>query len=494
VELGFVNASNGNLHMEIPMASFPQRAGKPLTFNLVYDSRIWYLNSGTTWDPKGGGWGFINSAGIGTPNWTVYTAYTCGGGKQDQAADNFSWQAPDGTIHYFSMYLQFSANCSGTVQMCTESSAVDGSGYYMIQNDATSCQGQWPMGTTILAPDGTQVYTGCASCSTNNRYYDTNGNYYSSDSNGNTIDTLGRTPVIVTSNCGTNQTCYDVLNSQGGSTRSRWIVTTESIPVYTAFGDPYGLDYQGNLTVTQSLKLPDGTSYSFTYDSGSTPGHYGEVTGITLPNGGQITYGYTVYQDALSEYNHWVTKHISGGGTTTYTLGTINTSNHTQNVTVTEPSSDYKIYSFTLAGGLTTFGAWKNQVSFYTSGGSLLKTVADSWGTGTYGTRLSSETVTLQTPTGSVSKQTTFAYNNAYTPNLGTVKEWNYYTGSPSSTPDRITTMTYLSDTNTAYGPSIAVGSPGRNILTLPSSIVVTNGSGTELKGTQYTYDGSAVN
>src|SRR5260221_11484124 len=42
VELGFVNVANGNLHLEIPLASFPQRGTSPLTFSLVYDSRIWY--------------------------------------------------------------------------------------------------------------------------------------------------------------------------------------------------------------------------------------------------------------------------------------------------------------------------------------------------------------------------------------------------------------------------------------------------------------------
>jgi len=31
------------------MASFPQRGAKPLDYKLVYDSRIWYLNAGTTW-------------------------------------------------------------------------------------------------------------------------------------------------------------------------------------------------------------------------------------------------------------------------------------------------------------------------------------------------------------------------------------------------------------------------------------------------------------
>jgi RHS repeat-associated protein len=491
VELGFVNAANGNLHLEIPVASFPQRGAKPLTYKLVYDSRIWYLNSGTTWDPNGGPWRSINSAGLGSVNLSVWSSQFCnvnGHQEQDQGANNFSWQAPDGTTHYFNITLQYTNNCGGQIAFCGSSSAVDASGYYMIQNDATSCQGQWPLGTTILAPDGTQIYTGCTSCSQGERYYDTNGNYFSSDSNGNTIDTVGRTPVIVTSNCGTNETCYDVLNSQGGSTRSRWIVTTESIAVHTAFGGT-GVQYQGNITVTQSIKAPDGTSYSFTYDSGTTSGHFGELTGITLPNGGQISYGYTVYTDALNITNHWVSKHISGGGTTTYTLGSVNTSNYTQSVTVTKPSGDYKVYAYALVNG----GAWKNQVNYYSNGGSLLETVSDSWTQTPFGVLKGSETLALQTPGGSVTKQSTFAYANAYNPNVSTVKEWNYYTGSPSSTPNRITNITYLSDTNSAYAPGNGPGSSGRNIINLPSSIVVTDGNSNKLRETDYSYDTTTI-
>src|SRR5229473_2722108 len=41
VELGFVNAANGNLHLEIPLSSFPQRGSRGLSARLVYDSRIW---------------------------------------------------------------------------------------------------------------------------------------------------------------------------------------------------------------------------------------------------------------------------------------------------------------------------------------------------------------------------------------------------------------------------------------------------------------------
>src|SRR6266481_6279356 len=38
VENGFIDASNGRLHLEIPMASYPQRAGRQYNVALMYDS------------------------------------------------------------------------------------------------------------------------------------------------------------------------------------------------------------------------------------------------------------------------------------------------------------------------------------------------------------------------------------------------------------------------------------------------------------------------
>ena len=68
-DLGYVDTSNGNLHIEIPLGSFPQRgSGTNLTFRLVYDSAFWTGVPGGTWGaggvPKasfdnpgnGGGW------------------------------------------------------------------------------------------------------------------------------------------------------------------------------------------------------------------------------------------------------------------------------------------------------------------------------------------------------------------------------------------------------------------------------------------------------
>src|SRR5207248_2774536 len=50
VESGFVNVANGNLHMEIPLASPPQRGSLRVGAKLVYDSRIWKPVSGV-WYP-----------------------------------------------------------------------------------------------------------------------------------------------------------------------------------------------------------------------------------------------------------------------------------------------------------------------------------------------------------------------------------------------------------------------------------------------------------
>jgi hypothetical protein len=41
-EMGSVDAASGNLHLEIPLGTYPQRAtSAPLVAKLIYDSHIW---------------------------------------------------------------------------------------------------------------------------------------------------------------------------------------------------------------------------------------------------------------------------------------------------------------------------------------------------------------------------------------------------------------------------------------------------------------------
>ena len=45
IESGTINGANGNLHLEIPLGSYPQRGGPPVDVALTYDSTIWDTSS-----------------------------------------------------------------------------------------------------------------------------------------------------------------------------------------------------------------------------------------------------------------------------------------------------------------------------------------------------------------------------------------------------------------------------------------------------------------
>jgi hypothetical protein len=54
VPMGFVNVANGNLHIEIPIVSAPQRGSRTLIGKLVYDSRIYRIvddGADEFWEP-----------------------------------------------------------------------------------------------------------------------------------------------------------------------------------------------------------------------------------------------------------------------------------------------------------------------------------------------------------------------------------------------------------------------------------------------------------
>ncbi len=329
----------------------------------------------------------------------------------------------------------------------------------------------------MSAPDGTQLYPNVK---------DTNGNYFSLDQNNNVIDTLGRTPVTKTVN-GTTTT-YALLNSQG--LRSSVTVTTTTISVSTAFGQSGVTEYSGTLTVIQKITLPDNTFYQFGYDS------YGEINSITLPTGGQITYGYTNFQDSFGNKNRWATSRTSGGGTWNYTPQVISTCGSgqvgcQQNVTITKPSGDNAVYSFTLNNG-----AWESQVQHFTGAVSslnLIATVTKAWDfsqgcqptpcTGASNIRTLKLAMTLPTPVGSSTKKTELSYADTNTMNVSVVKEWKFYAGaSPTfpANPDRETDLTF----HGVFGNNIA-----NRVLTSTTK----DGGGNVLTQSSFTYDDSGA-
>jgi RHS repeat-associated protein len=514
VESGYITPATGGLHLEIPLGTFPQRSGPPVKFTLMYDSTIWTTSGVAGWTASilptkqwgnstlntafSGGWRLVSSA---DPGWTSFATVTEGScSKEDGAPEwaifqDFVWTSPDGTTHSFpgvQTEQGFNTLCGNYTNMNQPTSggpANDASGFHIyITNFRT---------VNVFGPDGTQVYSGT---NTLGNPEDSNGNYFTQDSNQNLIDTLGRTPVTASVNG--NTITLGVLNSTGA--RSNYTIALESVNVYTDFaasGSGHA-DNQGTLTEFQSIGLPDGTSYSFGYDSGTTQGHYGLLTSMTLPTGGQITYSYANFDDSEADVlGKHVTRAISAratpDGTWTYTPSVLvqcytNTEiTCQQQMTVADPSGNNAVYAFAIA-----FGAWPIEAQYYNgavSSPNLLATISQIFGSSTcvnvvsncqnpVNIRKTATTTSLPLPGGTTLNQTTeYSWDTTNYGNLIQESEWNFYTGSLPTTADRTTTYAYLN------------GFSQNNIVDRPTNITVTSKSGSTVSETVNSYDGSVL-
>src|SRR5438067_3047242 len=203
VELGFLDVSNGNLHLEISITSPPQRGPLLLGEKLVYDSRMWRIvNNGASqvWQPTNAnsGWRFVHIRRSGTVTYDA-NIFDCTNGQPGTYTDytNFVWSSPNGTKIRFP--VETKSGCSADVSS-NDAFASDASGFHMWVSNFTQAY--------VIEPGGTQVF---------DVPRDTNGNYINQNGNLDAVDTLGRIPVV-TSTAG-NQTFLDVLSAQ--NTRNR---------------------------------------------------------------------------------------------------------------------------------------------------------------------------------------------------------------------------------------------------------------------------------
>ncbi len=493
VENGWIDASNGRLHLEIPLGSFPQRAGRTDNVALVYDSNIWTHAGTTSWQPTNvststgstnlwSGWYETdlastteNLANIRYSGWCAikndYKIFTYSG---------FTFTGPDGTLHIFPSIETFGPlypnDCPSVNSPNANGWASDTSGFYMVVSNYGYL--------VVYGPDGTVYHPSSPPFGwTYSSATDSNGNY------------LGG-PVSTTVNG--NATTYNVPNSQG--TTSPYTVKTGTISVNTSFGQQYVTEYSGTITVVTEIDLPDGSKYAFGYDSGTTGAHYGLLTSMTLPTGGQITYLWNRYTDSQGNNYPWISTRTTPDSATawSYTPAVVTTCGSGQVIcqqtfTVQKPNTDNTVYTFALNGG-----AWGNEVDFYTgsvSPSNLVAKATQCWsfltitsGTCTYSvttappatgvTKMAAST-TLPTPGGSVSKTTQYSYDSYG--NVIKTQENKYYTGGMPAV-DRTTTITYLG--GTSYFNA--------NIVNRPTSVTVTDASGTVAQ-TNYSYDGSTL-
>ncbi|HXN74379.1 MAG TPA: RHS repeat-associated core domain-containing protein [Candidatus Acidoferrales bacterium] len=483
---GYVDAGNGNLHIEIPIASIAERGHVPFVAKLVYDSHIWQQVS-SVWQPKNvinswSGWRLVTSAAAGTNFNDTVKEGTCTVVVDKieihppyYTYENFTWTAPDGHIIPFgniSTYYSEDNYCGASVPTAN-GLATDASGYHLYVTNFTSA--------TIYAPDGTQVFPNVK---------DTNGNYYSApNGNGDVTDTLGRTPISTTVNG--SAITYNVLNSQGGT--SHFVVTTETIPVSTAFGQSGVTEYASTapstdyLTVIESIALPDGTSYQFSYDEGLTSGHYGVLTGMTLPTTGTVTFTHSNFKDAYGNQNLWAESSSWGGptgGTWSFTPLVLQScpTGCTQQMTEVGPSGEKTVYGFTLNDG-----AWDTSAASYdttANGGGLLQTVTTAYDFATPPYIIPTVVkTTLPVPGGSINQERSYTYDSSNFGNITLLTESNFYSSSYAAY--RTTTYAYLTNSD-------------NNMVNKKQTISVCAGSAqctssNYVSSTQIAYDGATT-
>jgi RHS repeat-associated protein len=501
VEMGVIDLSNGNLHMEIPLSDAPQRGKVPALIKLVYDSKLWKIvqaGSSFSWQPNTilasqGGWRLatpfsgrmdVNSFGEACPVNPVQN-----NGIPYFDFGPWTWTDPEGTAHTFFIRTRkpntnFST-CPPTDAgiAAADAAEADSSGFHAYVTNFSNI--------VVYDTSGNQVFP---------RPTDANGNYLTAGTSTSPVtDTLGRSLVNISQNG--NQTYYDVLTFQGN--RARYTVTNETIPVQTNFKETLVSEFSGTMTVIQSIGFPDGTSYSFTYDAGG----YGELTGITLRTGGTVSYGYSNFFDSYQNENRWITSRKVDTGTWFFSPAVITQCSSQgvgckEKVTVTRPAinasgltsgrSDDIVYTFTLNNG-----AWNSQVDYYSGPsaaargrqGTLLATATTDFdfssactgcqqGVGAQYIKALRQNTIL--PNGK-SRKVEYTYDNAASGNLTAIKEWDYYPTSagPPAAPDRETDLTYVTDP--AYLQ--------RNLSGKVASVVVKSGTGATQAQTQFFYD-----
>jgi len=164
VEYGFINAANGNLHLEIPVASFPQRAVWWTKFRSSMTASIGAMAGAVgrlwrrQWPCYVGRYGkcFIRGTRLGycAPvddySWAVYSPWI--------------WTAPNGTQHSFNISTSgpiYPTVCPGTGTPSASGYASDGTGFYISITNYTTA--------TVYAPDGPLWPTASQLCHNHDR-------------------------------------------------------------------------------------------------------------------------------------------------------------------------------------------------------------------------------------------------------------------------------------------------------------------------------------
>ena len=315
-----INIGNLNVLWNIPVLSKPQRGGQAFTYNLAYNSSVWYpvtSGSSTSWQPVDQwGWSGLSLSG---PTYVTYTAtnniINCAynGTPLNYTYWHFLWieyvdsmgiqhsfPTQQALGYYDSPYAgQGSCPQSGPTQASpTVITASDNSGL-TASVIALSGSMAGSLQITITTPSGKVLSPPSVSTPP-----PTSSVNWSTDSNGNQInvlngqytDTTGNVALSIAGEAPSNTVLSYTTAPGSSSTSASYTVSYKTYNVQTAFGCPGISEYGSHaLSLVDRVTLPDASFYQFSYEP--TPGVAGHVTGrvagVTLPSLGTVSYAYT---------------------------------------------------------------------------------------------------------------------------------------------------------------------------------------------------------
>ena len=533
-----VNLGNLNVHFTIPILHKAGR-GVPFVYDLSYDSSIWYqgTSGGTTqWTPTAN-WGWtsnsyavLGNVGTSTTSQFQFSGKICPNsqyGSQYLDTTTYTYIDSRKRSHPFpgattKTVVSGACNITNYGSALTSQSS-DGSGYTLY---APANQ----VGITVTTRSGHVV-----SWSNGGTYTDNNGNQLTvNNSTGQYFDTSSSSTAVLTqSGSGTSSSPIKYTYA-APSGNNFYTVNYTDYTVATSFGFSGTIAEYGPVknALVSSILLPDGTSYTFTYEatpgsctplSGTSSCVTGRINEVILPTGGAITYTYSGGTHGTGIYTDGSTSALSrkvapGGsgqtGTWSYTRNLVSGSpapGSTWTTTIDDPAGNQTVVNFAEDSTVTntsstppttaTYNFYETQRQAYqgtVSGNSCSSTITNNCLVATsircYNLHYSNcSTATVSSPitqtdsyrqllNGSTALSE-IVYNGA-----GLVtddKEYGYgvaLNAAPSST--------YLvRETVTNYA------SLGNGIVNRPATIVIKDwtASGNVLSSTTYSYDGATV-
>jgi RHS repeat-associated protein len=526
-----VNLLNLSLNVHVPLVSYPQRGGKlNLGFSIIYTQpTLSYIYDGPncTSDPR-----------------TCYQDWSMNQGGISIVLDNFP-----GLPNIKPGIVSFGMSDGSTHQTGILSSDTTA-----ISNDASAYRVSWKPGT--CSPPSEYVYSPTVTDNIGNSYSfnactqftsveDTNGNKitasYVSTSNGITetlTDALGRQIVLFTESPATGSTNPQVTTDLSGCTGSLPMSAAIlwSLPGPNGGNETYkvciaevtinlqGCQNANNPPLTkrcifepggsrvQSIVLPNKTTWTFAYDSSNSPSQYayGDLTQITFPTGGTISYVWSDLPDALpcqdtsllfmrrGVQSRTVNANDGQGGhLSTYTQSVGTGTEPPVQTTVVDPMGNQSIHAITSMASTCSY--YETQAQYFygnASGANLLKTITTQYNANpivSLNTAINvvPTSITTTWPNGQVSQmQKDYAFDVPISGspsltygNVTALREYDYGNGAPGA---------LLRQTTTAYKYQSSSAYQTNNLVTLPATVTVKDGSGNQNAQTTFGYDESS--